>query len=216
MRSFDAGCVLRFADAGLLIKAAQYLKTGLYLIALYLLRNEKLHALAVVIAAELLECLGLVVLTAEPHHEYGAGIGMMHHVAEYLSGILMIASELRAAIVVSKCHDIVDTLTSCLFLRASAIRFYDAVDTPHGGDYPHLVAYAGLAVGAQIAFEGTLLAVAGRTTSVGFLYRDIRIVECAGEIGGDCLMVEKCTLGHSVAHMADRESVFHHILPPRR
>ena len=136
------------------VQFAQDRHAVLHLIALNLLRHHELHALLVYLAAELTEHVRLIVLATKTDHEYRSCIGMMNHVAKNLLRVLVVITELRAAVVVRESEDIVRT---CLLTQTLGTFLNDTVHATYGRDNPHLVADAYLSVFATVAHESTSL-----------------------------------------------------------
>ena len=82
---------------------------------------------------------------------------MEHDVAQHLTGVLVIAAQLRAAVVVVPGVDGVDVLAACLFAQLLGQAFGNAVDAAHGGHNPYLIAHAHVAVLAAITLKGAVL-----------------------------------------------------------
>ncbi len=135
---------------------------------------------------------------------------MEHHVAEYLLGVFVVVAELRAAIVVGKSEDAVDTLGSGLSVDAVHYLLDDAVDASHCGDDPELVADAYLPVGTHIAAKCRFLAFESRAGSGAVVAVDgyVGVVELTLEVGLDVVVVEEMALGYGVARVTDGKSVF--------
>lgn len=81
----------------------------------------------------------------------------------------------------------------------------DAIDTAYGRDDPDFVTDADLTIGTHVTLEGELL---GWLLAGEALETDIAVVERAGKVGLDILMIEVRTLADSVTCMTDGESVF--------
>ena len=74
-------------------------------LVVHLLADKHLHAALIHGTDQLTEGVQLVVLAAQAHHQHAAGVGMMDHVGEDLAGILVVVTELGAAVIVREAHD---------------------------------------------------------------------------------------------------------------
>ena len=187
------------------VELAQDRHAVFHFVALDLLRRHKLDTVLVYLAAELLEHIRLVVLTAKAHHEDCTCVRVMNHIAEDLLRVLVVVAELRAAVVMRESEDIVRagllTQTLCTFLD-------DTVHATYGRDDPHFVADTYLSVFAAVPHE--------RTSFVGdiehHILRMILVAEQACEVGLDIVLVHPTAGFLRLACMTDGETVLDDVL----
>ena len=189
------------------VEFAQQLHAFLEFIV-HLLGYHEPDALRVVFAQEFAECIRLVVFTSQPHDKYSSGIGVEHHVAQYLSGILVVVAQLRAAIVVRIGHDGIHTFTAGLGTQGFGQLAGNSVHTAYGRYNPDFVAYAGVAIPASVTFEGQL---AVGDVQIG-LDGGIGIFQQPGQVGSDVVLVHPVALLACLAGMPDGVAVFDDVL----
>ena len=100
--------ILAFVLAGHLVEFAKHRHAHFHLVALDLLNNQQLDAFLVVVAQQLHEIVGLIVLAAQADDKHATCIGVKNDVAEHLARVLVVARQLRTAIVVVPGVDGVD------------------------------------------------------------------------------------------------------------
>ena len=81
---------------------------------------------------------------------------MKDHVAQYLTGILMVVTQLRASVVMRERYNGVNPLAICFLAKLFGQLVCYSVHATHRRDNPYLITYAGFSVGTQISFECTV------------------------------------------------------------
>ena len=183
--------------AGQLVYLAQQAHALGYLVVALLCHHE-FDAALVVLSHKLAEHVGLVVLASQSHYQHAASVGVQHHVAQYLLRVLVVIAQLRAAVVVGEGHDGVHALSARLLLQQRGQLIGYAVHAAYGGDYPYLVAYAHLAIGAAVTLEGQL--PLGNVECYGVWL--VGVVEQSREVGAHMVLVYPVALLHSLDGMS--------------
>ena len=139
------------------VEVAQNLHTSLNLVAFHLLCDKELYAVAVVVTEQFLKLVRLVVLASKSKHKHTAGVGVERDVAQHLAGVLVVATELRASVIMMPGINGVDTLLSSLLAEQFSKTFGNTVHATHGRHNPYLVAHAHFAVFPYIPLERPVL-----------------------------------------------------------
>ena len=135
---------------------------------------------------------------------------MMHHVHKNIAGVFMVVSKLGTSVVVRKGYHlfyrwIVLKLLLELFLNALG----DSVDTADCRYDPEFISDTGTTVFPSESFEISLF-------GGGMYLREIRLIRILQQTFKICLeirMVYQSAFLYGRQQMADRETVFHYVLP---
>ena len=162
--AFQADLKLAYRDVFTLVGSCRcsYLtyksKSIFHLVSLDLLRLHELHSCLIHLADKLTESGKLVVLTSQGNHKHSCSIRMMHHVRKNPTGVFMVTSKLRTAVVMREGDDflygrILSEFLFKLFLNALS----HSVHATYSRDDPEFVPDAGSSVCTTIAFEKSLV-----------------------------------------------------------
>ena len=166
--------------------------------------HQELDTVCIIFTQKLAEDVRLVVLATQADDQHGSGIGMEHHVAQYLFGVLVVVTQLGATIVVRIGHDGIYTFAARFGTQGFGQLVGNAVHAAHGRDDPDFIAYAHVAVLAAVALEGQV--PVGNVQVC--LYRMVGVFQQAGQIGLYVVFVHPVALSAGFAGMPDGVSVF--------
>ena len=133
---------------------------------------------------------------------------MEHNVAKHLAGVLVVARQLGATIVVVPRMDGIHALAPCLLLQQLHQLLGNAIHTPHGGHNPHLVADSHFAIPPDVSLEGHLFVGDGERLVDGVVF----VGERTREVGLQVVLVHPTARFQSRASMSDGIAVFDDIL----
>ena len=162
--------------------------------------------MGIIVTYKLAKGIRLVVLTAKTYDKDSSGIGMKDHVAQYLTGILMVVTQLRASVVMRERYNGVNPLAICFLAKLFGQLVCYSVHATHRRDNPYLITYAGFSVGTQISFECTVLV----RKSLFLELRSVSICTQTGKVSLNSFLVQQMSFPDFFHSVRYRETVFYH------
>ena len=133
---------------------------------------------------------------------------MQTNVAKYFARVLMVVTQLRAAIVVMPSMHGIDTFEPSLLFQLLCQTFGYAIHATHRRDYPDFIPHTHFTILPDVSLESPMLIFNVEHLFHGFVF----IVQRARKIGPDIVLVDPFARFEIFFCMADRVAVFDDIL----
>ena len=190
---------------GLRIEITQDRHAVLHLVALDFLGCHEFNATFVDFTAEFLENVGLVVFAPETDNKNRSCIRVVNHIPQDFLGVLVVVSELGAAVVMRESEDII---RPCFLTETLGAFLDNTVYASYGRNNPHFVADTDLSVFAAIAHKSS-----GFIGNIQYhLFGVILIFEQSREVGFDIILVHPAAGFFRLSGVPDREAVLNDVL----